>query len=330
MWRSVRQTPQAEIRTGTSPAPGSGTPRSSSSSGCPTRLNAIARTMGANLLKKVDFSPHLSCRRTDSATFCSPAATRTGRKCTSKTTLTEARVKALRPRRTTYDIRDGELRGFGIRLLPSGRKRFFVHCQHRGERVWKIVGDAGTMDVRQARSRAAKIAAAIARGDRVPFRFDETLFEAVAETVLQRYARVWKARTMYVNQRYLHTQILPYFAGRRIADIDGQDVRNWLASLRATPVAAASSMPVLSVIMGEDEAMCLRSEGSNPCRGIRRCRRKERERFLSDDESGGDLAVGGRIFPGDLPNAAQARSAEPSEAADGWMATNRSSVQPLS
>ena len=179
MWRSVRQTPQAEIRTGTSPAPGACTPRSSSSSGCPTRLNAIARTM-------------------------------------------------------------------------------------------------------------------------------------------------------YVNQRYLHIQILPYFAGRQITDIERQDVRTRFASRSATPVAADRSMPVLSVIMREAEAMGYRSEGSNPCRGIRRCRRKARERFLSDDESGGNPAVGGRIFPGDLPNAAQARSAEPSEAADGWMATNRSSVQPLS
>ena len=38
----------------------------------------------------------------------------------------------------------------------------------------------------------------------------------------------------------------------------------------------------------------------------------------------------GRIFPADLPDVAQARSAEPSEAADGWMVTNRCSAQPLS
>lgn len=43
-------------------------------------------------------------------------------------------------------------------------------------------------------------------------------------------------------------------------------------------------MPVLSVIMREAEAMGLRPEGSNPCRGIRRNRRKGRERSLSDDE----------------------------------------------
>ena len=77
---------------------------------------------------------------------------------------------------------------------------------------------------------------------------------------------------------------MPHFAGRRIADIDRRDVRRWFASLHATPVAADRSMPVLSVVMREAEAMGLRPEGSNPCRGIRRNRRKGRERFLSDDE----------------------------------------------
>ena len=61
-----------------------------------------------------------------------------------RTTLTAARIEALRPRKTPYDIRDTKLRGFGVRVLPGGGKRLFVQCQHLGERVWKIVGDAGT------------------------------------------------------------------------------------------------------------------------------------------------------------------------------------------
>ena len=202
----------------------------------------------------------------------------------SRTTLTETRIRALRPRKSAYDTRDSKLGGFGLRVLPSGRKGFFVHCQHRGERVWKIVGDAATMDVREARSRATAILAAIRRGDDVPRETGEGLFEAVAETVFRRHERVWKPRTLYVNRCYLRNQLLPRFAGRRIADIGRDDVRNWFASLRATPVAADRSMPVLSVIMREAEAMGHRPEGSNPCRGIRRYRRKGRERFLSDEE----------------------------------------------
>ena len=202
----------------------------------------------------------------------------------SRITLTAARVTALRPRKSAYDTRDGKLKGFGVRVLPSGRIRFFVHCQHRGERIWKIVGDADSMTVAEARSRAGAILTAIRRGEDAPRDPRETLFEAVAETVFQRYQRVWKAGTLNVNRGYLRQQILPHFAGRPVADIDRRKVRNWFASLRATPAAADRSMPVLSVIMREAEAMGLRPEGSNPCRGIRRYRRKGRERFLSDDE----------------------------------------------
>ena len=199
-------------------------------------------------------------------------------------TLTEARVKALQPRKTVRDVRDGKLRGFGVRVLPSGRKRFFIQCQHRGERVWKIVGDAGSMSVKEARVAAGEILAAVRRGEEAPRRSDEPLFEAVAEAVFQSCARVWKPGTLYVNRHYLKNQIIPYFASREIADIDEQDVRNWFASLRATPAAADRSMPILSAIMKEAEKMGLRPEGSNPCRGTRRYRRKGRERFLSEDE----------------------------------------------
>ena len=35
--------------------------------------------------------------------------------------LTDARIGALVPRKTAYDIRDGKLRGFGVRVTPAGR-----------------------------------------------------------------------------------------------------------------------------------------------------------------------------------------------------------------
>ena len=196
--------------------------------------------------------------------------------------LTDARVKALRPRKAAYDLRDAKLRGFGVRVLPSGARRFFIHTQHRGTRVWKMVGDTRAMTVAAARARAASLLATI-RGDGP---VEAPPFETVAEAVFRRYAQVWKPQTLYVNRSYYRCTLLPWFAGQPIADISRQGIERWFASLRATPVSADRSMPILSVILTEAERMGVRPEGSNPCRGIRRYRRKGRERFLSNAEIG--------------------------------------------
>ncbi len=78
--------------------------------------------------------------------------------------------------------------------------------------------------------------------------------------------------------------MLPWFRGRQIAGITGTDVREWFASLHATPVAADRSAPVLSVIMSRAEDYGYRPPASNPCKGIRRYRRQGRERFCSVEE----------------------------------------------
>ncbi|MYH57163.1 MAG: tyrosine-type recombinase/integrase [Boseongicola sp. SB0675_bin_26] len=200
----------------------------------------------------------------------------------SRTRLTDAKVRDLRPKKATRNVRDTVLAGFGVRILPSGGKRYFIHSQHEGRRIWKIVGDPATMTVAGARDRARGMLASIRAGR--PASDEETLFETVAETAFRRHGGNWKESTLAVNRHYLCNQILPWFRGRQIAEITAQDVRDWFASLHATPVSADRSMPVLSVIMKVAEADGLRPESSNPCRGIRRYRRKNRDRFLSDAE----------------------------------------------
>ena len=201
----------------------------------------------------------------------------------SNVCLTRSRIKALNPRKVPYDIRDSELKGFGVRVLPSGAKRFFVHSQHEGQRLWKTIGDTDSIDLDEARRQAAGLLATIRR-DEVPTLPEDQIFEAVAEEVFSRYGRHWKPGTMKVNRKYLRDKILPWFGGMNIADIARKDVQRWFASLRATPVAADRSAPILSVIMRQAELYGWRPEGSNPCTGIRRYRRKGRERFLSETE----------------------------------------------
>ena len=49
--------------------------------------------------------------------------------------LTQRRVDALRPRRKVRDIRDAELKGYGVLVKPSSARRYFIHSQHKGIRV---------------------------------------------------------------------------------------------------------------------------------------------------------------------------------------------------
>ena len=199
--------------------------------------------------------------------------------------LNQCRVDALKPRKSAYDVRDRDLKGFGVRVLPSGAKRYFVHTQHEGRRVWKIVGQAGAIGADEARDRARTLVASIRKGnnDETPAAADIP-FETVADEVFRRYARNWKPSTLRVNRNYYRNQILPWFQGRPIAGIVATDVQCWFASLHETPVAADRSAPVLSVIMRQAEVYGYRPEGTNPCAGIKRYRRQGRERFLSAAE----------------------------------------------
>ena len=200
--------------------------------------------------------------------------------------LDQRRVDKLKPRKAAYDVRDRDLKGFGMRILPSGARRYFIHSQHQGRRFWKIIGDASSIGADEARNRAIALMAAIRKGGdaqsvAAP---PDIAFETVADEVFRRYARNWKPSTLYVNQGYYRNHILPWFEGQLIADITVSDVRRWLASLHETPAAADRSAPILSVIMRQAEVYGYRPEGTNPCAGIKRYRRQGRECFLSAAE----------------------------------------------
>ena len=201
--------------------------------------------------------------------------------------LTQRLIDTLRPGKSVREIRDTDLRGFGVRIQPSGRKRYFVHAQSDGRRSWTIIGDAGTTALADARDLARSHLAAMRTGDpsRLSDATGETPFEEVAEAAFRRHSRTWKPGTLEVNRHYLKNQILPQFQGRPVGTITNGDVRHWFASLRSTPAAADRAMPVLTVIMREAETLGHRPEGSNPCVNIRRYRRRGRERFLSHEEA---------------------------------------------
>ena len=207
-----------------------------------------------------------------------------------RTNLTDARVTALKPK---YDIRDAKLRGFGVRVLPSGGKRFFVHCQHRGQRVWKIVGDAGAVNVIEARSRAAGIRrecharrACPEPGqpgkpeENVPL-FRDFVEGPWKEAHFDRY----KPSTRKCTRIFLTRQILPAFGSKPLDRIVPAHVRRWFDSYsRTAPGGANRTLDILRQIM--NYAIARGHIETNPTRGVKRNRRTPLTRFLSRDEIG--------------------------------------------
>ena len=199
--------------------------------------------------------------------------------------LTQSRVDGLRPRKTVYDTRDRDLKGFGVRVMPSGTKSWFAHIQSDGRRTWRTLGKTAEIGLDDARTRARALLAAVRLGESGA-REESPPFETVAEGAFESHARLWKPGTLAVNRSYYNSLIRPAFAGRPIDGIDRPEVRRWFASLSDRPAGANRSLPILSVVMRHAEGLGYRPEGSNPCKGIRRYRRPGRERFLSREEFG--------------------------------------------
>ena len=203
----------------------------------------------------------------------------------SNTRLTQRQIDALKPRKKTFDVRDTELKGFGVRVRSSGIKRYFIQRQQQEIRTWRIIGNAAAMTLEEARCHARSVLASLHNGEEIiAATNEETRFGVVAEKLFEACERHWKVSTRKVNRNYLKNQVLPWFRNMQIAEITERDVKQWFASLHATPFAADRAAPVLSVILRQAEVYGYRPEGSNPCVGIRRYRRCGRERFLSPEE----------------------------------------------
>ena len=83
--------------------------------------------------------------------------------------LTRHLVDFLDPGRSVREIRDTELRGFGVRILPSGRKRHFAHTQSNGERVWTSISDADMLHVADRLGFGPAAAGSAAEGQAILF-----------------------------------------------------------------------------------------------------------------------------------------------------------------
>jgi integrase len=78
--------------------------------------------------------------------------------------LTQRLVNGLKPKARKYDVNDSEMRGFCVRVMPSGTMMFYLRFWAAGKQKWFKLADARGVSVEQARAVARKTLADVAHG----------------------------------------------------------------------------------------------------------------------------------------------------------------------
>ena len=200
--------------------------------------------------------------------------------------LTGGRIEACLPRKKTYIVRDRKVRGLCLAVNPGGSKSFFVQSTCKGQELREMLGDAAAMDLGEARTIANDRIAAFRRAITARSALgQDTPLSVIAEIAFERRERLWKPGTMAINRENLKL-ILQAFAESPIGGITRLDVEEWHQNLHHIPAGANRAASVLSTIMVEAEDLGCRPEDTNPVKGLRRYKCRERKRVPTLEEIG--------------------------------------------
>jgi integrase len=184
---------------------------------------------------------------------------------------------------------DGDLPGFGVRILPSGRRSYLV--QYRaGRRSRRItLGPHGVLTTDQARGMAIEVLAEVrSGGDPATERKDRrealTVQELASRFDAEHVAVHLKESTAREYRRNLRRFILPVLGRHKVLDVTRADVARFHHDLRHIPYQANRNLEIISKMFNLAEMWGLRPDGSNPRRHLRKYPELKRERFLSPAE----------------------------------------------
>jgi len=203
--------------------------------------------------------------------------------------LTKRVIEAAEVRDKDYMIFDDELSGFGLRVLPSGRKNLIL--QYRiGTRTRRLtLGYYPAITAEQARDKAFKNLAAIRDGED-PMQ-EKQAFAACPsmKEYFQRFMEIHAAVHLKpcTRQRYegiIKNHLVPMLGRLKIVEVTRAHILQVHFSMSKMPSSANQTLALLSKMFNMAEAWGLRAENTNPCRHIKKYKERKRERFLSPKE----------------------------------------------
>ncbi|WP_082490471.1 site-specific integrase [Methylobacterium sp. Leaf91] len=214
----------------------------------------------------------------------------------SPTKLTKRSVDAAQPTANRYVVWDSELKGFGLRVEPSGSKSYLVRYRAgQGGRAaakrFLSIGRHGTLTPDEARRKAKEVLGAAARGedpadDRARFRAAPTVAEIAKAFLTEHLKTKRKPSTLANYRRAFDLHILPSLGRKKGEEVTRADVARLHHEMQSRPAMANYASAVLSSMYTWAAKRHFVPEEFNPATKVGKYREKQRERFLTAEELG--------------------------------------------
>jgi integrase len=223
--------------------------------------------------------------------------------------LTKRFVDALKVVAKDTLYRDAELKGFALRVKPSGARTWVVQYRNTAGRTRKLaLGKVGVLTPEEARQEARDALAAASKGkdpsaDRHVQRSDMTISELVERYLEEGPASkpAKKAASWASDASNLRRHVVPLIGRRQLSSLTSDDIQKFQrdvthgktkanektrargrAIVRGGPAAATRATLVLSAML--QWATDRKFRFDNPGKGVKLNKPKKRERFLSAAE----------------------------------------------
>ena len=204
--------------------------------------------------------------------------------------LTKRAVEALKANGADTVYWDGELTGFGVRVRKSGRKNYVLQTRVDGKlRCSPSASMAASPSTRPGRRRWRswrRTKKGIDPRDANAKREAEPVMAELGRRFLEEYVPVHcKPSTQGEYRRSVELFIDPAIGDKRISAVQRKDIAKLHHDMRDKPYQANRTLGVLSKMFSLAEVWDLRPDGFNPCRHVKRYKERNRERFLSPEET---------------------------------------------